>query len=128
MQHQRKHVALLTEEIARLTSALKESETERINLQSKAADLEKEIDRLRPKQDLADDTIKILRLVFDCDLSVAQVARALGISEGMADYHCGVLQEKLGFIALPSFGAMGVEPQLYITQKGREYLVSRGLV
>jgi septal ring factor EnvC (AmiA/AmiB activator) len=124
---QEKQVALLTQEIATLTRKLDVSETERANLESKVADLEQELDRLRPKRDLAEDTIKVLRLLFDHDLTLSQIANALGISEGIADYHCGVLRDRL-MIQFPAFGMMGVEPALYITHEGREYLVKNGLV
>jgi DNA-binding transcriptional regulator YiaG len=122
-----KKVALLTDEIGILTHKLEMSETERTKLQAKVTDLEQQLERLKPNRDLADDTIKILRLLFDSDLTISQIARALGMSEGMADYHCGVLRERL-MIQLPSFGMLDVEPALYITHEGREYLVKNGLV
>ena len=119
----------LDADLKRYETALEECNSA---LHNACADLERlkadaQTVKLKPKPDLADDTIKVLRLFFDRDLSVSQVARALGISEGMSDYHCGVLQER-SFIALPMMIPLGVEPQLYITQKGREYIVRNGLV
>jgi hypothetical protein len=122
-----KKIALLTGEIDVLSRNLEVSETERTKLQAKVTQLEQELERLRPKQDLEDDTIKVLRLFFDRDFTLSRIAQSVGLSEGMADYHCGVLQGR-GSIALPSIMAFGVEPQLYITQRGREYVVKRGLV
>jgi hypothetical protein len=120
-------IDLLEEKIALLTEQVTTLETENKNLKAQVYDLEQELRRAKPKRDLADDTIKALRLFFDCDLTVLHVAQAIGLSEGMADYHCGVLAGK-GLITLPGIMAFGVEPEYYIIQAGREYLVKHGLV
>jgi len=113
-------VELLEKQVAAL-------ETENKNLKGKVYDLEQEISRSKPKLDLEDDTIKALRLFFDQDLAVSRVAEVLGISNGKADYHCGVLQQR-GMIELPmAFVMPGMELEYFITQKGREYLVKLGL-
>ena len=104
-----KKVGLLTEEI----TALK---TENANLKAKLYDLEQELNRVKPKRDLEDDTIKVIRLFFDHDLTASQVANALGMSYGMADYHCGALYEK-HMIALPMIRNLGAENSCWNTTK-----------
>ena len=120
-------IDLLKEKVTLLTEQIAALETENANLKAKLYDLEQELNRVKPKRDLADDTIKVLRFFFDQDLTVSHVACALGVSNGMADYHCGVLNER-GMISLPVFMALGAESAYYITQTGRDYIVKHGLV
>ena len=124
---QEKHLGLLTKEIETLTLKLAESTTQIANLKAKLYDLEQELNRVKPKGDLEDDTIKVIRLFFDHDLTASQIANALGMSYGMADYHCGALYEK-HMIALPMIRTLGAENEYYITQRGRDYIVKQGLV
>jgi|SRR5437870_6202027 len=118
----RNRLSTLREQAEAQDSRLQELKAKVVELEAKS-----ESENLVPQEGkLAEDTIKVLRLLFDRDLTVSHVAQATGLSEGMADYHCGVLNEK-GMIALPTFGMAGVEPAYYITQKGRECIVARGL-
>jgi hypothetical protein len=119
----RNRLLTLREQAEAQDTRLKELEANVVELEAKS-----ESENLVPQEGkMAEDTIKVLRLLFDHDLTLSQIAHALGISEGMADYHCGVLRDRL-MIQFPAFGMMGIEPALYITQSGREYLVSLGLV
>lgn len=116
-----KKVGLLTEEIATL-------KTENANLKAKLYDLEQELNRAKPKRDLQDDTIKVLKLFFENDgLTVSQIAGGLKMSYGMAEYHCGVLEER-GMITVPMIRNLGAETPYYITHPGRDYAVKQGLV
>jgi regulator of replication initiation timing len=119
-------VELLEKQVATLQQENAALKTENANLKAKLYDLEQELNRAKPKRDLADDTTKVLRLFFDHDLAASQVANALSMSHGMGDYHCGVLYEK-GMIALPMIRTMGAENVYYITQTGRDYIVKHGL-
>ena len=119
-----KKVGLLAEE----NIALELSETEVASLKRKVADLEQQLDNLRPKGELADDMLKVLKLFFENDgVTVTQIADTLKMTYGMAEYHCGEL-EKRGMIAFPTFGMMGVEAPYYIEHKGRQYAVKHGLI
>ncbi len=120
-------VELLEKQVATLEQENAALKTENANLKAKLYDLEQELNRVKPKRDLADDTIKVLRFLFDQDLTVSHVACALGVSNGMAEYHCGVLNQR-GMISLPMLMALGAESAYYITQTGRDYLVKNGLV
>jgi FtsZ-binding cell division protein ZapB len=120
-------IGLLEKKVTLLTEQVTTLETENKNLKAKLYDLEKELDRLKPKQDLADEAVKALRLFFDGDRTVTQVSQYFGMTHGMAEYHCGVLEQH-GMIQFPMAIMIGGETELCITQKGREYLVNRGLV
>ena len=119
-------IGLLEKKVTLLTEQVTTLETENKNLKAKLYDLEQELGKLKPKQDLADDTIKVLRLFFDHDFTVTQVSQYLGITHGMADFHCGALYEK-GMIDLPMMRTLGAENVYYIAQKGRDYIVKHGL-
>ena len=116
-------VDLLKERVALLSEQVAALETENTNLKKKVSDLEQELGRIKPKGELADDTAKVLKLLFEHDgLTVSQLAHALGLSQGMADYHCGVLRKAL-MIQFSMFRSLSSEDLNYITQKGREYIV-----
>src|SRR5712691_182692 len=59
---------------------LKELEAKVVELEAK-----RESDNRVQEGELADDTIKVLRLFFDRDLTVSHIAQAARLSEGMAD-------------------------------------------
>src|SRR5438552_205582 len=73
----KEQVVLLEKQIATLEQENTTLKTENANLKAKLYDLEQELSRMKPKQDLADDTIKALRLFFDHDLTASQIANAL---------------------------------------------------
>src|ERR1051325_7704845 len=80
-----KKVALLTEQVATL-------ETENANLNQKVAGLQQQLDRFHPKGELQPDAVRFLKLLFQQDgLTVSQIAGALGIQKGMAEFHRDVL-------------------------------------
>lgn len=123
-----KKVALLTEQITSLTENLALSESENLNLRQKVYDLEQEIDRLRPKDDLQPDTVRFLKLLFEQGpLGLREIADALAISFGIAEYHRDVLNKAkmICFIG----GVFGGAREGYkLMPTGREYLVKRGHV
>jgi hypothetical protein len=78
-------VALHTEKIAALEAA-------NTKLNSKIADLEQELDRLRPKEGRFEkDAERFLELLFDQSddegIAVEFIGQALGISKPLAEYH-----------------------------------------
>jgi len=112
-------IALLTEQIAAL-------KTENANLKKKAADLEQELDRLRPKDELHQDAIRFLALLFrQGGLTTSQIAATLGIHKGMAEYHRDVLV-KAKMISLLVTVTSGRENPYHLRSKGKDYLVKHG--
>jgi hypothetical protein len=72
--------------------------------------------------------VRFLQLLFqNDDLTVPQIAAALKIQKGMAEFHRDVLQ-KAKMIGLPMIVTMGKEPPYYLRPAGREYLVKHSHV
>ena len=121
-------IDLLKEKITLLTEQIATLQKENTDLKAKVYELEQELKSVKPKGDLAADTVRVLRLLFDNDgLTVSQIAGFLGLAKGMAEYHSGALRERK-MIAFPMVITMGEENSNYLTQKGREYLVKGGHV
>ena len=120
---------MLAEQITTLEHEKSVLQTVEIVLRIVAHELEQQqIDGLKPKDELADDTVEVLKLLFEQDgLTVSQVARDLNMAHGMAEYHCGALRsaEMISFPFVRTFGSEGPNCML---QKGRAYLVKNGLV
>jgi len=124
----KKKIALLTEQITTLEHEKSFLQTENAKLRKKVENLKQQLDRGHPKGELDDDTVEVLKLLFEQDgLTVSQVAGDLNMSHGMAEYHCGALRsaEMIGFPFLRTFGS---ENPNCILQRGRAYLVKKGLV
>jgi predicted nuclease with TOPRIM domain len=125
----KKKVSLLAEQITTLEHEKSVLQTENAKLRKKVKNLEQhQLDGVKPKGELADDTVEVLKLLFEQDgLTVSQVARDLNMAHGMAEYHCGALRsaEMIGFPFLRTFGSENPNCML---QKGRAYLVKNGLV
>ena len=118
---------MLAEQITTLEHEKSVLQTENAKLRKKIKNL-KQLDRGRSKGELADDTVKVLKLLFEQDgLTVSQVARDLNMDPGMVEYHCGALRsaEMISFPFVRTFGSEGPNCML---QKGRAYLVKNGLV
>jgi predicted RNase H-like nuclease (RuvC/YqgF family) len=115
-----KKVALLTEQVAAL-------EAENAELKKKVENFEHELASLKPKGELEKDTVRFLQLLFQQPLTISQIANALGISKGMAEYHRDVL-DRAKMIGLPMIVTMGRENPYHLLAKGREYLVKNGHV
>jgi DNA-binding transcriptional ArsR family regulator len=125
---QEKQLDLLTKQIVTLESEKSHLLTEISSLKKKTADLERELDRLRPKTDGLDEMqIKFLELLFGQSLTLSQIASALKISRGMAEHHRDVLK-RAEMISLPMMIRMGRETPYHLLPKGREYLVKNGHV
>ena len=121
-------IDLLEKKITLLTEQITTLETENANLKKKITDVEQEIDRFRPKDELHKDAVRVLQLLFRQDgLTVSQIASYLGIVKGMAEYHRDVL-EQAKMIGLPMAVMMGKEPPYHLRAAGREYLVKHGHV
>lgn len=116
-----KKIALLTEQIATL-------ESENANLKKRIKDLEQQLASLSPQPGGLDQvSFNFLKLLFEHDeLSIEAVAASLGISKGMAQYHCDLLsqaemihQTRIGYESdfSSSPAAYGILP------KGRQYVV-----
>jgi len=117
-----KKVALLAEQVTTL-------ETENADLTQKAANLEQQLAGVPPKGELHPDAIRFLQLLFKHDrgLTLSQIAGALGISKGMAEYHHDVLldAEMVGLsVRMPK----GTALKVFLEAKGRAYLVEHGHV
>ena len=119
---------MLAEQITTLKHEKSVLQTENAKLRKKVENLERQLDRVKAKGELADDTVEVLKLLFEHDgLTVSQVAVDLNMSHGMAEYHCGALRsaEMISFPFVRTFGSEGPNCML---QKGRAYLVKNGLI
>lgn len=128
-------IDLLKEKVALLTDKIATLQAENANLEKKIGDLEQELDRLRPKQDgLEEGAVRFLKLLFEgAELSVQEMAPRIGMSRGMAEYHCGILNEKqmihpMSIGVVMDFGEEPTPTTWIITSKGRQYLVQNKLV
>jgi hypothetical protein len=117
-----KKVTLLAEQVTTL-------ETENTNLKQKVANLEQQRAGAPPKGELHPDAIRFLKLLFKHDrgLTVSQIAGALGISKGMAEYHHDVLLDA-EMIGSPVIMPIRGELTVFLKAKGRAYLVEHGHV
>jgi len=119
---------LLGEQITTLEHEKSVLQTENAKLRKKVKNLEQQLDRGRSKGELADDTVEVLKLLFEHDgLTVSQVARDLNMPHGMVEYHCGALRSA-GMIGFPFLRTFGSENPNCMLQKGRAYLVKNGMV
>jgi predicted nuclease with TOPRIM domain len=121
-------VSLLAKQITTLEHEKSVLRTENAGLRKKVKNLEQQLDRAKPKGELADDTVDVLKLLFENDgLTVSQVAGDLNMSRGMAEYHCGALRSAR-MISFPFLRTFGSENPNCMLQKGRAYLVKNGLI
>jgi len=116
-------IDLLKEKVALLTEQITTLEAENSNVKKKVADLEQELDRLRPKKELHQDAVRFLKLLFDQPrLSLPQIVNALNISRGMVEYH----RDKLWKAKMIGYGrgvSYGRAMETYVLlPKGREYV------
>jgi len=119
---------LLADQITTLEHEKSALQTENAKLRKKVEKLEQQLDRGRPKGELDDDTVEVLKLLFEHDgLTVSQVAGDLNMPHGMAEYHCGALRSA-GMIGFPFLRTFGSENPNCMLQKGRAYLVKNGLI
>jgi len=116
-------ISLLTGQIETLEKHIETLETENANLKKKVADL----DRIRPKDDLHVEAIKILQLLANqSGLRIEQIANFLGVSKTRAEYHRDVLKQ-LKMIRCPTFVTIG-EETYQLSSGGREYLAKHGRI
>ena len=116
-----KKIVLLTEQVTTLV-------TENADLKNQVGNLEQELTRLRPTDGLKPDTVRVLKLIFDNQaLTISQIAGALKMSVGMAQYHIDILN-KAKMAALPAFRSVNRETPYQLLSAGREYLVEHGHV
>ena len=119
---------MLAEQITTLEHEKSVLQTENAKLRKKVTNLKQQLDRGRPNGELADDTIEVLKLLFEHDgLTVSQVARDLNMPHGMVEYHCGALRSA-EMISFPFLRTFGSENPNCMLQKGRAYLVKNGLI
>ena len=119
---------MLAKQITTLKHGKSVLQTENAKLRKRVKNLEQQLDRVNSKGELADDTVEVLKLLFEHDgLTVSQVARDLNMPHGMVEYHCGALRSA-GMIGFPFLRTFGSENPNCMLQKGRAYLVKNGLV
>jgi DNA-binding MarR family transcriptional regulator len=121
-------IDLLEKKNALLAEQITSLETENSNLKKKVEGLEQQLEHVRPKGELQPDAVRFLKVMFQQgSLPVSQIAAALGMEKGMADYHRDqLLQAKM--VGWPMVGTMGRESSLLLLPKGRAYLVEHGHV
>ena len=118
---------------------LREAESKIESLESRNANLEKELDKLRSKEHrLEDPTRKVLQLLFDAadGVELEHVARRMSLATSEAKFHLGCLIEldfigfhegSVGFGYTDAYGEShysGGTPETYwIKQKGRAYIM-----
>jgi FtsZ-binding cell division protein ZapB len=119
-------IDLLEKKIALLAEQVTTLEAENANLKKKVADLEQEVDRLHPKDDIDAQSVRILQLLAQQPgLRIEQIAGYLGLSKVRAEYHRDSLMEAdmIGYHG--GIVEMGEEPYA-LRRKGREYLAQHG--
>jgi len=107
-----------------LKRQLADAEADMAALKSRLAELEgKPPGALEPVEE---DILKLLGQGDGRELTVSQIATHLGINKTKADYHVVKLcdDDYLGFPLIMGGG----EPEIYVQQRGREYLVKNDLI
>jgi hypothetical protein len=107
---------------------LREFATQMEALRKENDELKAQISALHPKHEMLADTAKVLKLFFDADrkFSSKQTAAKFEMTESMAKYHLGVLEEK--HFILSDMVVYADSPVYYaITQEGRDFIVKRGM-
>ena len=121
-------IDLLKEKVALLAEQVAALETENRDLKAKAYELEQQLKNIKPKGDLEGDTVTVLQLIFEHDgLTPSQIASALKMKQGIAEYHCETLRQRK-MLSFAFIRTLGAEDAYYMAQPGREYLVKNGLV
>lgn len=129
-------MALLADQISTLEQQKTVLSDENAGLKRQITELQGQLANLAPSNDeLEDGEIKILRFLFNNDeCALEYVASSVGISIGMAQYHCDRLVERLfisrgGFVGMnpwgegeQSLGTISLRPE------GRAEAVRRKLV
>jgi len=124
---QEKQVAIFRDDVAVLTRKLKVSESETADLKKKVADLQQQLERLRPQTSGLDETaVKFLQLLAQQPgLRIEQIAGYLSLSKVKAEYHRDNLMaaEMIGYHgAIVEIG----DETYALRRKGREYLANHG--
>jgi septal ring factor EnvC (AmiA/AmiB activator) len=119
-------IGLLEKKIALLTEQITTLETENTNLKQKVRDIEQQLDRLRPKDDLDPQAVKFLQILASYPgLGIGKIANFLGVREVRAEYHRDNLMaaEMIGYHG--PIVEIGSETYA-LRSKGREYLAKHG--
>ncbi|PYJ69155.1 MAG: hypothetical protein DME54_03685 [Verrucomicrobia bacterium] len=124
---QEKQVAIFRDDVAVLTRKLEVSESETADLKKKVADLQQQLERLRPQTSGLDETaVKFLQLLAQQPgLRIEQIAGYLSLSKVKAEYHRDNLMaaEMIGYHgAIVEIG----DETYALRRKGREYLANHG--
>jgi len=123
-------IDLLEKKIVLLTEQITTLETENANLKRKAAELEEEVERLRPQEYGLDETAKnFIKVLFEAGsyLDFEYVGQRLGVSKGKAAYYRDVLL-KAGMITGAGVIVGDALGPYELTTIGRQFAVNSGLV
>ncbi|MBI3808011.1 MAG: hypothetical protein HY281_10960 [Nitrospirae bacterium] len=113
---------------ARYKAELEAIEKENAVLKAQVSDLKQELQRRDHGQRLEEIREKMLVLLIeDSWVPDSAVAKSLNIKVPLASYHLNELLDS-GFIESCLPGIITKEPNRRISQSGRSYLVSRGLL
>jgi DNA-directed RNA polymerase specialized sigma subunit len=121
-----KKLALLTQEVTDLTSKNTILVTRVSQLESDKANLESQIQKLRPESDALDQQSKdILKFFFDRPdgLTSDEIAHRFKLSNSAADYHVDVLFKRKFLQQL----SMGMSPRCCINHNGREFVMTHAV-
>lgn len=123
---QEKYDAVYSEN-EKLKAALAQAEAENDRLKTSLAELKQ-----KTTGSLGSIEEKILKLLGHGDgrdLTVSQIGAQLNISKTKAEYYVNKLcdDEYLGYPLIMSVGEPD-EPEIYLQQRGREYLIKNGLI
>jgi cell division protein FtsB len=118
-------VALLAEQVTTLEQEKVILNTQNADLKKKVVDLQQQLSGITPDTDAIEpDAVKFLQVLFRLgqNPSIDQLAAALGIAKGMAEYHRDSLTN------LQMIRRFQTMPTTYgLLPKGREYVVKKVL-
>jgi len=119
-------VELLEKQVATLEQENTALKTQNSNLKAKLYDLEQELTRLKPKDDLDTQALQFLQILArQSGLRIEQIAGYLRVSKVRAEYH----RDKLKGAGLIGYhgGVVVIGAEEYeLRSKGREYLAAHG--
>lgn len=121
-----KKLALLTQEVADLTSKNTGLVAQVSQLEADKKNLESKIQQLTPKGNVLDQQSRdILKFFFNraCDLSARDIERRFQLATSVSDYHIDILMGKK-FIGQTQIGSDSDSCFFAIKKEGRNYIMS----
>lgn len=121
-------IDLLKEKISLLAEQNTTLEKEKAAIEKKATELERQLANLQPREELHQDSIRFLKVLYQSgELPTSPITGLLGMDKGRVEYHRDKLLEK-EMISWKQVVGLGDQTPLLLEPKGRAYLIERGHV